>query len=212
MRHGMNIDLVVIDDQEIIRAGLTEIFGKSAISVVAEAAQGADVIKTLKKHKPAVVLLDVQIPEMTGFETLKEIKEANPTSRVVMMAAHDNPTYVARAFVWGAADFILKEASRREMIDVVTAAARGNCPRAEGEMHRISNLLCDAQCKQGKLLSSREMQVLRHIALGLSNQEIGRSLSISLQTVKEHALNIVRKIPAKDRTQAAVWAIRKGLV
>lgn len=208
----MTIDVLVIDNQEIARAGFCSLFGDSEMRVVAAVAGGAEAIKMAKKHRPGVVLLDVSLPELNGFETLPKLQAVSPVSRVVMTSAHYNPTYVARAVAWGAVDFILKGASRRQMANVIRAAASGTCPCPQGEMYAIAEIMRNAEISNGLPFSGRQMQVLRHLALGLSNNEICRSLSIGLQTVKEHVLNISRTIPVSDRTQAAVWAIRKGLV
>lgn len=210
----MSIHVVVVDDHEITRAGLASMFDNTEIKVVAEAASGPEGVKMANKHKPDVVLVSIQMPRMDAFETLEKIRSGNPDSRVVMLSAYDNPTYVARAIADGASDFILKTASRRELINVITAAAAGKSPAREGELQKMAGTMSKTPVNpdSGIPLTSRETQVLRHIALGLSNKEIGRNLSISVETVKEHVQNILRKIPVTDRTQAAVWALRKGLV
>lgn len=210
----MSVDIVVVEEQEITRMGLASMFNATDIKVVAEATNGSEAVKMVSKHKPDVVLLDILRPEMDGFEVLERIRAAAPGSHVVMMSAYDNPTYVARAIAGGATDFVLKGASRRDLINVITAAASGRGPVREGEVQKIADTMGKTPVSQesGLPLTSRELQVLRHIALGLSNKEIARSLSISVETVKEHVQNILRKIPVTDRTQAAVWALRKGLV
>ena len=130
-----------------------------------------------------------------------------------MLSTYDNPTYVARAVALRTSDYVLKGSSRQELISTITAAADGKSPSQHGELQRIAG----AMSKNGDALSdevpltNRETQVLRHVALGLSNKEIGRSLGISIETVKEHVQNILRKIAVTDRTQAAVWAVRKGM-
>ena len=109
---------------------------------------------------------------------------------------------------------MLKGASRQEIVDTITAAAEGSGPRHAGELLKVAGAMSKKQEASADEipLTNRETQVLRHIALGLSNKEIGRSLAISIETVKEHVQNILRKINVTDRTQAAVWAVRKGLV
>jgi DNA-binding NarL/FixJ family response regulator len=131
-----------------------------------------------------------------------------------MLSTYDNPTYVARAVALGASDYVLKGSSRQELISAVTGAAHGESPSKVGELRRVAGAMATRQNTgdEDVPLTNRETQVLRHMALGLSNKEIGRSLTISIETVKEHVQNILRKIAVSDRTQAAVWAVRKGLV
>jgi DNA-binding NarL/FixJ family response regulator len=114
----------------------------------------------------------------------------------------------------GASDYVLKGASREDLIATITAAAAGESPSRSGELKRIASTMKVRQVidDDDVPLTQRETQVLRHVALGLSNREIGCSLEISVETVKEHVQNILRKIAVSDRTQAAVWAVRKGLV
>jgi DNA-binding NarL/FixJ family response regulator len=190
-------------------------FAGSDIKIVGEAGTGNEAVKMAIKHKPDVVLLDIRMPGRDGLEALDKIHRELPKTRVVILSTYDNPTYVARAVAMGASDYVLKGTSRKELIASILAAAEGKAPSANGELRRVAG----AMSKNGGRtpneeipLTVRETQVLRHVALGLSNREIGRSLSISIETVKEHVQNILRKISLTDRTQAAVWAVRKGLV
>jgi DNA-binding NarL/FixJ family response regulator len=204
----------VADDHEVVRSGLVSLFADSDVKVVAEAADGKEAVKMAVKHKPDVVLLDIRMPDNDGLEALEKIHKEVPETRVVMLSTYDNPTYVARAVALGASDYVLKGSNRRQLIATITAAAEGKCPSEGGELHRVADAMSKNPTAPAEQvpLTQRETQVLRHVALGLSNKEIGRSLSISIETVKEHVQNILRKISVTDRTQAAVWAVRKGLV
>jgi DNA-binding NarL/FixJ family response regulator len=185
------------------------------VKIVAQATNGAEAVKLAVKHKPDVALLDIRMPGTDGLEALEKIHRQLPNTRVVMLSSFDNPTYVARAVALGASDFVLKGATRQELISTITAAASGKSPSQRGELYRVANAMSRNFTGNGSKdipLTNRETQVLRHVALGLSNKEIGKSLEISIETVKEHVQNILRKIAATDRTQAAVWAVRKGLV
>jgi len=211
----MSIKVLVADDHEVVRTGLVSLFDGSDIEVVAEATNADEAVDMTAKHRPDVVLLDIRMSDSDGLEALDKINTESPDTRVVMLSTYDNPTYVARAVALGACDYVLKGASRQELIETITAAAEGKCPSTGGQLHRVAG----AMSKNGNSfncdtvpLTNRETQVLRHVALGLSNKEIGRSLSISIETVKEHVQNILRKVAVTDRTQAAVWAVRKGLV
>jgi DNA-binding NarL/FixJ family response regulator len=211
----MTVKVLVVDDHEVIRTGLASLLAGSEIKIIAEAANGADGVKLAVKHKPDVVLLDIRMPDSDGLEALDKIHRELPGARVVMLSTYDNPTYVARAVALGACDYVLKGASRQELISTITAAAEGKSPSHTGELQRVAGAMSKhvaAPTGDAIPLTNRETQVLRHVALGLSNKEIGRSLTISIETVKEHVQNILRKIAVTDRTQAAVWAVRKGLV
>jgi DNA-binding NarL/FixJ family response regulator len=210
----MKIKLLVVDDHEVIRTGLKNLLAGSSIEIVAEAANGKEALAQAEKYRPDVILLDVRMPDEDGLVTLERLRTQVPDSRVVMLSAFDNPTYVARAVVWGASDYLLKGSSRENLIAAIEAAAAGASPSDFGEIRRMADTL-QSRRKVDEAdvpITQREIQVLRHLALGLSNKEIARSLQISIETVKEHVQNILRKIAAKDRTQAAVWAVRKGLV
>jgi DNA-binding NarL/FixJ family response regulator len=208
------VNLLVADDHEVVRTGLASLLEGSDIKIVGEAANGSEAVKLALKHRPDVVLLDIRMPDVDGLEALDKIHRQVPESRVVVLSTYDNPTYVARAVALGASDYVLKGASRQELIATITAAAEGKSPSHRGELQRVAGAMSNTAVAtdEGVPLTHRETQVLRHVALGLSNKEIGRSLTISIETVKEHVQNILRKISVTDRTQAAVWAVRKGLV
>ncbi len=210
----MNVRLLIADDHEVIRVGLANLLAGTEIEIVAQAASGKDCLKLAEKHKPDVILLDVRMPDGDGLETLEKLRQKAPGSKVVMLSTHDNPTYVARAATLGASDYVLKGSGRKAFIDAIMAAASGEGPSTSGELRRMVATMSNREISKDDQaqLTQRETQVLRHLALGLSNKEIGRSLEISVETVKEHVQNILRKLAVKDRTQAAVWAVHKGLV
>jgi DNA-binding NarL/FixJ family response regulator len=212
----MSVKILVADDHEVVRTGLASLLAGSDVKIVAQASNGAEAVKMAIKHKPDVALLDIRMPDSDGLEALDKIHRQLPNIRVVMLSTYDNPTYVARAVALGACDYVLKGASRQELISTITGAAAGKAPSHRGELYRVAAAMSKTPLTNGNKddvpLTNRETQVLRHVALGLSNKEIGRSLTISIETVKEHVQNILRKIAVTDRTQAAVWAVRKGLV
>jgi DNA-binding NarL/FixJ family response regulator len=211
----MSVKLLIADDHEVVRTGLASLLADSDIKIVAQADSGPAAVKLAREHKPDVVLLDIRMPDSDGLEALDKIHREVPETRVVILSTYDNPTYVARAVALGASDYVLKGANRQQLIAAITGAAAGKSPSNNGELQRVAGAMSKnfATSNGDDLpLTNRETQVLRHVALGLSNKEIGRSLTISIETVKEHVQNILRKIAVTDRTQAAVWAVRKGLV
>jgi DNA-binding NarL/FixJ family response regulator len=209
----MAVTVLVVDDHEVIRRGIASMVEGSDIRLVAEAADGEEATKLARKHKPDVVLLDVRMGGKDGLDSIKRIRSAAPNTRVVMLSAFDNTTYVARAVSAGAHDYLLKSATRKELLEALSGAASGAPPTRAGEFKRIAGAMSQREppANSDVPLTPRETQVLRQIALGLSNKEIGESLEISVETVKEHVQNLLRKIALEDRTQAAVWAIRHGL-
>jgi DNA-binding NarL/FixJ family response regulator len=210
----MTISLLIADDHEVIRTGVKSMLEGSDIQVVAEASTGNQAIEQTVKHHPDVVLLDVRMPETDGLEALERIIDRSPRTKVVILTGHDNPTYIARAVALGAAGYLLKDSPRDTIVGAINRAHTGLPPDNESLMGRVKNTMARRRPTYDEdiPLTNREVQVLRHVALGLSNREIGRSLEISIETVKEHVQNILRKLEAGDRTEAAVWAVKKGLV
>ena len=209
----MSIRLLIADDHMVIRTGLASLLAGTEIEIVAEAATGKECIEQAEKVKPDVILLDIRMPDGDGLSTLEKLRSKIPDAVVVMLSTYDNPTYIARAVALGASDYVLKGSSRYDIIATIIAAGRGESPNHSGALRRIAGVMKIRQVidNEDVLLTPRETQVLRHVAFGLSNKEIGLSLEISVETVKEHVQNVMRKIAVSDRTQAAVWAVRKGL-
>ena len=210
----MSVRLLIADDHEVIRVGLASLLAGTDIEIIAQAASGKQCLKLAEKHKPDVVLLDVRMPDGDGLETLEKLRQKVPNAKVVMLSTFDIPTYIARAVTLGASDYVLKGSTRQAIIDAIKAAAAGGEPSRFGELRRMAETMNSRKVVDDDQvrLTPRETQVLRHLALGLSNKEIGRSLEISVETVKEHVQNVTRKLAVKDRTLAAIWAVRKGLV
>ena len=208
----MSINVVVADDHEVVRSGLERLLAGSEINIVGQATNGKEAVEEAVKHKPDVVLLDIRMPDGDGLTALDEIHRELPDTRVVMLSTYDNPTYIARSVALGASDYVLKGSSRKEIIGAIRGAALGQSPSKTGALAAVAGTMSKriALGDEEVPLTNRETQVLRHVALGLSNKEIGRSLGISIETVKEHVQNILRKIGVSDRTQAAVWAVRRG--
>lgn len=208
------VRLLVIDDHEVVRRGLAALFAGTDIEIVAEVSAPELAIEQMNRCQPDVVLLDVRMGDQGGLDLLVQIKAESPQSRVVMLSAYDNPTYVARSVALGANDFVLKSQQRHILIEAIRRAASGEEPAPTSLFQQIRTSMSRRreESTDDLPLTNRELQVLRHVALGLSNREIGASLGISVETVKEHVQNILRKTNVGDRTQAAVWAVRRGLV
>ena len=208
------ISILIADSQELIRLGVRAMLTGTSIKIVGESPDAKSTLTLAKKHKPAVVLLDVAIPGGDAFELAGKILKTLPATSLVLMTAIDNPTYMARARAVGAAHCLLKDVSQKELVAAIENAAAGKPASGSGKFGRVTASL--AAREKGPALDAgltpRESQVLAHVACGLSNDEISHTLGISVETVKEHVQNILRKLAVNDRTQAAGWAVRSGVV
>jgi DNA-binding NarL/FixJ family response regulator len=210
----MAIRVLIADDHEVVRCGLRSVLEGTDIEVVGEACTGEETVQLTDQLHPDLVLLDIRIADGDGLKTLGRIKLDHPELPVLIFSAYDNPTYVARAVALGAVGYLLKGLSREALIDAIRRVAAGEDAWTREELRRVTGALATPRLAADVEvpLTQRESEVLRQLALGLTNKEIAQALSISYETVKEHVQHILRKIGVSDRTQAAVWAVRKGLV
>ena len=147
-----------------------------------------------------------------SFDLAKKLKESNPDLKIVMLGVQDNTTYMARAASAGVHDYLLDGSTGRQILNTIRDAASGKPPSPSSSYGKVLASMQDRPLNPALQLRPRELQVLRHIGYGLSNEEIARSMGIGVETIKEHVQNILRKMAMKDRTQVAVWAVREGLV
>jgi DNA-binding NarL/FixJ family response regulator len=210
----MTVRLLIADDHDVVRAGLKSLLGDVRdIEIVADAADGDEAIRLARRHRPDVVMLDVRMPGTDGLAVLGHLRADLPATAVLMFSSYDNPTYIARAMALGAAGYLVKNAPRDEIVSAIRRVAAGESLWSREGLRKITGALSTPRAS-GELeapLTKRESEVLRQLALGLSNKEIAQALNISYETVKEHVQHILRKLGVADRTQAAVWAVRKGL-
>lgn len=210
----MTIRVVVADHHEVVRWGIRSFLRGTDVEIVAEAASGQQAIDLASEWRPDILLLDVRLPGVDGLSAMETLRDQGLAIRFVVFTAFDNPTYIARSVAAGASEYLLKSASQQQLLAAIRGASRGD-PPLDGsllvQVRRVMNRRHKGQ-RDEIPLTNRELQVLRHVALGLSNREIGRALEISIETVKEHVQNMLRKLNVNDRTQAAVWAVRRGLV
>lgn len=210
----MGIKLLTVDDHEVVLLGLRIATQGTEIDIIGEVSSATDAIKSVGQRLPDVVLMDIRMEGGDGLNTLGRLKLDYPDLPIVIFSAYDNPTYIARAVALGAAGFVLKNATREKLLEAIRKAASGDSAWTRDELRRVTGALA-APRLTGDIevpLTQRESEVLRQMALGLTNKEIAKMLGISYETVKEHVQHILRKIGVTDRTQAAVWAVRKNLV
>lgn len=206
------ITLLIAHPKELIRAGLRAMLAQSPIRIIGEAHDTQTTLALAKKHKPAVALIDIGIAgEADSFEFVKRLLESVPGTQAILLSALDNPTYMARAKAAGASDFLPEGLAASDLTKAIENAAAGR--PSKGSFARVvAAMNAKPGVDKGKVkLAPRESQVLTHLALGLSNDEIARSLGISVETVKETVQRILRKLAVVDRTQAAVWAVKSGV-
>jgi DNA-binding NarL/FixJ family response regulator len=208
------IKLLIADDHPMVRSGVMSLLAGTEIKGIAEVATGKTAVAYALEHDVDVVLLDVRMPDGDGLTALGRIKLDKPDLPIVMFSAFDNPAYLARAVALGASGFLLKSCTRDKLVSTITKAAAGESAFARDELRRLTGTLATPRMTADIdiPLTEREGQVLQQLANGLTNKEIAEVLHVGYETIREHIQQILRKLGVHDRTQAAVWAVRKGLV
>jgi NarL family two-component system response regulator LiaR len=209
--------VVVADDHDLYRAAMQGALDSEVdLEVVGAATNGREAVELCRELAPDLALVDVRMPEMTGLEATKEIKAFNPRIGVVIMTMHENLDYLLEAIRAGAAGYLLKDATRREVVETVRRVLDGE-PTLEPELadrlfRRLVGERGGATRRVSRNLKMNELEVLRLLARGMSNREIARQLALSSNTVKVHVSNLLDKLEVSDRTQAAVRAASLGLL
>jgi NarL family two-component system response regulator LiaR len=210
------LTVLIVDDHAIVRQGVrTLLEAQVDIVVIGEAESGAQAIALLANAVPDVVLMDLVMPDMDGVETTRQVKRISPGTQVVVLTSYHEDEHILPAIRAGALSYILKDVSPKELADTVRKAARGEAVLHPHVAARVIKELQGDQAGAPNLfteLSDREIEVLPLIADGLSNAAIAERLVLSEKTVKGHVSNILSKLHLADRTQAAVFAWRKGLI
>jgi len=208
------IRLMVIDDHEVVRSGMVRMIRGTEIQLIAESNSGENILEGIAQYHPDVILLDVRMESGDGLTALGRAKVEYPKIPVLMLSTYDNPTYVARAVALGASGYLLKSLDREQIIEAILSAHKGGNSWTREALRRVAGALATPRIAADVdvPLTHRESEVLEQLAEGLTNKEIALSLGISYETVKEHVQHILRKIGVSDRTQAAVWAVRQGIV
>ena len=213
------ITLILADDHAMVRKGLTAFLATATdIEVMAVATCGAEAVAAAQKHAPDVVLLDLLMPDQPAVETVRQIKKVSPRSQIIMVTSHEGDEYVVPVTQAGAISYILKDTMPEDLIRAVRKAAAGEStlsPRIAKALMTVVTQARAAKTQENQLhedLTEREMEVLHCIAEGLSNMDIAARLYISEKTVKSHVGNILSKLYLTDRTKAAVYAWREGIV
>lgn len=211
------IDVLIADDQAMVRSGLRLILeAESDIVVCAEAGNGEEAVRLVRRERPAVVLMDVRMPVMDGLEATRQITEMSPDTKVIVLTTFDVDDYVYGALRAGASGFLLKDAGGDQLVDAIRIVASGDALIAPSVTKRLIGEFAgrpESKTVDGlDDLTEREREVLAQVARGLSNQEIAEALFVSETTVKTHVSHILTKLHLRDRVQAVVLAYESGLV
>jgi DNA-binding NarL/FixJ family response regulator len=213
----MSIRVLVADDQSMVRAGFRMLLsGEQDIEVVAEASNGLEAVDKAARFNPNVILMDIRMPELDGLEATRRILAADRGARILILTTFDLDEYIYEALRAGASGFVLKDDPPEQLIAAVHTVAAGDALLSPTITQRVieqfTHLSRPAPPKAFEELTTREKEVFRLIARGLSNAEIGRELYISDTTVKSHVTHVLQKLDLRDRVQAVVLAYQTGLV
>lgn len=211
-----SIKLLIVDDHPVVRSGLRAMFDQTTVSVVGEAVSGRQAIDLVSKIDSDVVLMDVRMADMDGFDAAKEITAVHGGPRVLILSSFESDDYLKRAVQSGASGYLLKGLDRQDMFASVRAVYRGQTVFDTAKMAGLIRSLDPEQRGQELLgsvssLSDREVCVLQRVAAGRTNAEIASELEFSLGTIKKIIQEIISKLGVTDRTQAAVLAVKQGM-
>jgi NarL family two-component system response regulator LiaR len=211
-----SISVLLVDDHSMVREGVRAfLLTQPDILVVGEAGSGEEAIKLAEQHVPDVVLMDLIMPNMDGVEATRRVKQVSPRSRVVVLTSYHEDEHIFPALKAGALSYILKDVSAEELVSAVRKAAAGEAilhPRVAARVIKELQGRREDSLNPFTELSERELEVLKLIADGMSNAEMAARLVLSEKTIKGHVSNILSKLHLVDRTQAAVYAWREGIV
>ena len=206
---------MVVDDHEVFRRGLVPLLEERSIKVVAEAGLATDGIRLASELSPDVVLMDLNMPGMSGIEATQRLSAAAPLVRVLVLTVVADHRNVTDALLAGASGYLVKDASIDQIVEGIRAAARGESlisPRIANQLVRRLREPPELEPVAGAELTPREFEVLEMLARGMDNPEIAKALFLSQHTVKNHVSSILVKLQVENRIQAAVRAVRRGLV
>jgi DNA-binding NarL/FixJ family response regulator len=211
------IRVLITDDQEVVREGLrTILHGVPGIDVVGLASNGGEAVEMASRLHPDVVLMDLNMPLMNGIQAIRALAVAEPSIRVLVLTTFDAEEWVLDAIRAGASGYLLKDAPRQELISAIEGTAAGRThvdPGVAGDLFaRLAQIGSFAPTTVAADLSPRELDVLRLLGRGLSNADIADQLYLSEGTVRNYVSALLTKLDVADRTQAAVLAVRHGLV
>ena len=201
------IRILIVDDHPVVRAGLASMLGTQAeLDLIGSSPSGEDALRLIEEREPDVLLLDLRMPGMSGVQTLQAIKAAGRSVRVIILTNYETDEDIYRAVQAGAQGYLLKDTSLRDMLEAIRAVHAGK----RYIPSHIASRLAERMVRTD--LTARELEILKLLARGPTNKQIGHMLGISDNTVRNHVLKIMEKLEASDRTEAATTAIQRGLI
>lgn len=211
----MTVRILIADDHGVLRAGLRALLhGAADMQVVAEAGHGEDALDLAERARPDIVLLDISMPGIDGIEVTRRLKHSLPATKVLIMTMHEDTGLLREALRAGASGYIVKRAVESELITAILAVDRGELYVHPALMRGLfqAESPASAPLKQSEVLSPREIDVLRLIAQGFTNRQIGEALSLSVRTVESHRASIMDKLSLHSRAELASYAAERGLL
>jgi DNA-binding NarL/FixJ family response regulator len=206
----MSVRVVLADDHLVVRTGLRGMLESDAdVEIVGEASTGHEAIEIAASSGADLVLMDLRMPELDGVAATKQLRERHPAVQVLILTTYDTDADILRAIEAGATGYLLKDATRDELLKAIHMAAAGESALAPSVASRLVDRM---RSPRSATLSAREIEILELVAKGLSNKEIGARLYISEATVKTHLLHVFSKLGVSDRTQAVTEAVGRGIV
>lgn len=201
------IRILTVDDHPLLREGIAALVNAEAdMKLVAEASTGQEAVEKFRLHRPDVTLMDLRMPDMNGTEAIAEIRREFPDARIIVLTTFERDVEIQRAFKAGARGYLLKSMPAKQMIDTIRQVHGGKKYIPPEIATGLAEHFGDEP------LSEREVEVLRHVATGSRNRDIGKSLFIAEETVKVHLKHIMGKLRANDRTQSVMIAARRGII
>ena len=201
------ITVLVVDDHPLIREGVTAVLQlRDDLKVVGEASDGAEAIEQFKALEPEIVLMDLQMPGISGVQAIEVIRQHTPGARIIVLTTYDGDVQALRAMKAGASAYLLKSSLRKNLVDIIREVHSGRRRLTPEVAESIAIHAIDDE------LSDREIEVLRLVALGNPNKQIARTLSLSEETVKAHLKSIFAKLDVSDRTHAVTVALKRGFI
>lgn len=213
--NNMAVKIMIADDHSMIREGVKNLLELDGdIQVIAEAVDGEDCLEKLQLVKPDVLLLDINMPKKNGLEVLKSLKSRRSKLKVLVLTVHNETEYLMKAVDIGVNGYVLKDSESAELKKAIFTVADGETYIQPSLIPALNAKMIETNkdAEKIKSLTKRELDVLKLLAVGMFNKEVGKRLEISERTVKNHVSNIFKKLGVTDRTQAAVFAIRNNLV
>jgi DNA-binding NarL/FixJ family response regulator len=207
--------LLIADDQTLFRAGLARLLeDDERVTVIGEAVDGADAVKRARELRPDVIIMDIKMPNLDGVEATRQIMQDDPAARVLLLTTFEADTYVMSALQAGASGYVLKDSTPEAIISDIVSVSLGQRVMASAVANRVLDMVTGNTSRREYYdnLTPRETEILRLIAAGKANKQIAYILHISDKTVRNHISNIYEKLGIFDRSQAVLYAVRKGLI